>query len=148
MNPEKQSLQELAQRETRKPGSLHRILTRLDPESARRIHSSDIQKLIRTMELRLLTQAPRPAQESAAPLTRVQRKAIVAATLGTIVEFTDWIIYATFAALFSRHFFPANDERTSLLSAFAVFAVGFVMRPVGAHRRDAKKLGELVKPDP
>jgi MFS transporter, MHS family, alpha-ketoglutarate permease len=74
---------------------------------------------------------PGVAHESATPLTQVQRKAIVAATLGTIVEFTDWIIYATFAALFSRHFFPAHNERVSLLSAFAVFAVGFVMRPIG-----------------
>ncbi|AUT70463.1 MFS transporter [Paraburkholderia hospita] len=70
-------------------------------------------------------------EEAATPLTRAQRKAIVAATLGTVVEFTDWIIYATFAALFSRHFFPANNDRVSLLSAFAVFAVGFVMRPIG-----------------
>jgi MHS family alpha-ketoglutarate permease-like MFS transporter len=70
-------------------------------------------------------------EEAAAPLTRAQKKAIVAATLGTVVEFTDWIIYATFAALFSRHFFPANNDRVSLLSAFAVFAVGFVMRPIG-----------------
>ncbi|CAG9189485.1 Predicted arabinose efflux permease, MFS family [Paraburkholderia sabiae] len=74
---------------------------------------------------------PGVAQPSDTPLTRAQRKAIVAATLGTIVEFTDWIIYATFAALFSRHFFPANNDRVSLLSAFAVFAVGFVMRPIG-----------------
>ena len=77
------------------------------------------------------TTLPGVAHESATPLTRAQRKAIVAATLGTIVEFTDWIIYATFAALFSRHFFPANNDRVSLLSAFAVFAVGFVMRPIG-----------------
>ncbi|BCZ80578.1 MFS transporter [Paraburkholderia terrae] len=70
-------------------------------------------------------------EEAAAPLTRAQKKAIVAATLGTVVEFTDWIIYATFAALFSRHFFPANNDRVSLLSAFAVFAVGFLMRPIG-----------------
>lgn len=75
---------------------------------------------------------PGVAHESAdTPLTRAQKKAIVAATLGTIVEFTDWIIYATFAALFSKHFFPANNDRVSLLSAFAVFAVGFVMRPIG-----------------
>jgi MFS transporter, MHS family, alpha-ketoglutarate permease len=70
-------------------------------------------------------------EETLPPLTRVQKKAIAAATLGTIVEFTDWIIYATFASLFSRHFFPSDNERISLLSAFAVFAVGFVMRPIG-----------------
>jgi tRNA dimethylallyltransferase len=58
----------LAQREKRRPGSLHKILSRLDPESASRIHTSDIRKLIRAMELRLLTHAPRPAPQSAAPL--------------------------------------------------------------------------------
>ncbi|MEM5427754.1 MFS transporter [Cupriavidus oxalaticus] len=75
-----------------------------------------------------------PADDAAdrpVPLTRAQRKAIAAATLGTIVEFADWVIYATFASLFSRHFFPAHNEMVSLLSAFAVFAVGFIMRPVG-----------------
>ncbi|MFP3566207.1 MFS transporter [Paraburkholderia sp. SIMBA_030] len=77
------------------------------------------------------TTLPGVAAPSAATLTRAQKRAIVAATLGTIVEFTDWIIYATFAALFSRHFFPAHDEHVSLLSAFAVFAVGFIMRPIG-----------------
>jgi MHS family alpha-ketoglutarate permease-like MFS transporter len=69
--------------------------------------------------------------ERSIPFTREQKKAIAAATLGTIVEFADWIIYATFASLFSRHFFPAHNETISLLSAFAVFAVGFVMRPIG-----------------
>ncbi|MFM0555640.1 MFS transporter [Paraburkholderia sediminicola] len=69
--------------------------------------------------------------EAPIPFTREQKKAIAAATLGTIVEFADWIIYATFASLFSRHFFPAHNEKISLLSAFAVFAVGFVMRPIG-----------------
>ncbi|MEM5389678.1 MFS transporter [Paraburkholderia phymatum] len=69
--------------------------------------------------------------ERSVPFTREQKKAIAAATLGTIVEFADWIIYATFASLFSRHFFPAHNEKISLLSAFAVFAVGFVMRPIG-----------------
>jgi MHS family alpha-ketoglutarate permease-like MFS transporter len=70
-------------------------------------------------------------EEPSTPFTREQKKAIIAATLGTIVEFADWIIYATFASVFSRHFFPANNERISLLSAFAVFSVGFVMRPIG-----------------
>lgn len=77
------------------------------------------------------TTLPNVVEADATPLTRAQRKAIIAATLGTIVEFTDWIIYATFASLFSRHFFPANNDRVALLSAFAVFAVGFVMRPIG-----------------
>ncbi|WP_265921085.1 MFS transporter [Cupriavidus nantongensis] len=77
------------------------------------------------------TTLPVDVVERPLPLTRAQKKAIAAATLGTIVEFADWVIYATFASLFSRHFFPADNEMASLLSAFAVFAVGFIMRPVG-----------------
>jgi MHS family alpha-ketoglutarate permease-like MFS transporter len=83
------------------------------------------------METHLDSTLSRVGEGPAAPLTRAQKKAIVAATLGTIVEFTDWIIYATFASLFSKQFFPANNDRVSLLSTFAVFAVGFVMRPIG-----------------
>ncbi|BBQ01231.1 MFS transporter (plasmid) [Burkholderia sp. SFA1] len=77
------------------------------------------------------TTLPNVAQPAATSLTRAQKKAIVAATLGTIVEFTDWIIYATFASLFSRQFFPADNASIALLATFAVFAVGFVMRPIG-----------------
>jgi tRNA dimethylallyltransferase len=48
----------LAEREARKPGSLHRILTRLDTASAARIHPNDANKLIRALEVRLLTGKP------------------------------------------------------------------------------------------
>ncbi|MEX5343311.1 MFS transporter [Pseudomonas sp. I2] len=64
-------------------------------------------------------------------LTRTERKAIVAATLGTIVEYTDWVIYATFSSILARQFFPAEDKLSALLSVLAVFAVGFLMRPIG-----------------
>jgi MHS family alpha-ketoglutarate permease-like MFS transporter len=83
------------------------------------------------METDMNTALSNATVEASIPFTREQKKAIAAATLGTIVEFADWIIYATFASLFSRHFFPAHNEKISLLSAFAVFAVGFVMRPIG-----------------
>ncbi|EJM34152.1 arabinose efflux permease family protein [Pseudomonas sp. GM33] len=64
-------------------------------------------------------------------LTYGEKKAIVAATLGTIVEYTDWVIYATFSSILARQFFPAGDSLTSLLSVLAIFAVGFIMRPIG-----------------
>jgi MHS family alpha-ketoglutarate permease-like MFS transporter len=64
-------------------------------------------------------------------LSRGERKAIVAATLGTIVEYVDWVIYAIFASILARHFFPAGNAFTALLAVLAVFAVGFVMRPIG-----------------
>lgn len=68
---------------------------------------------------------------AAGKLTTAQKKAVVAATLGTIVEYTDWVIYATFASILAQQYFPAGDSLTALLQVFAVFAVGFVMRPIG-----------------
>lgn len=65
-------------------------------------------------------------------LTRDQRKAVMAASVGNAVEYYDWAIYSTFVAIFSPHFFPGGDSITSLLSSLAVFAVGFVARPIGA----------------
>jgi MHS family alpha-ketoglutarate permease-like MFS transporter len=71
------------------------------------------------------------AADQGRKLTAAEKKAIVAATLGTIVEYTDWVIYATFSSILARQFFPAGDGITSLLSVLAVFAVGFIMRPIG-----------------
>ncbi|MGY2257721.1 MFS transporter [Pseudomonas sp. SDO55104_S430] len=64
-------------------------------------------------------------------LSKTERKAMVAATLGTIVEYTDWVIYATFSTILARQFFPSGNSLTALLSVLAVFAVGFLMRPIG-----------------
>jgi tRNA dimethylallyltransferase len=58
----------LMARETSRPGALHRILARLDPAAAQRIHSRDRQKLIRALEIRLLTRHPAPPSDSADPL--------------------------------------------------------------------------------
>lgn len=59
----------LTAREQRRPGSLHRLLTRLDPAAARRIHSRDTQKLIRALEIRLLTRTAAPAPAGAEALS-------------------------------------------------------------------------------
>ncbi|WP_380930292.1 MFS transporter [Sphingomonas arantia] len=66
-----------------------------------------------------------------ARITPRHRKVMVAATLGTIVEWTDWLVYTTFASVIAQHFFPSRDPLTSLLATLAVFAVGFVARPIG-----------------
>jgi tRNA dimethylallyltransferase len=58
----------LMAREEARPGSLHRILSRLDPAAAARIHSRDVQKTLRALELRLLTQQSLPPAETAEPL--------------------------------------------------------------------------------
>jgi tRNA dimethylallyltransferase len=59
----------LAKRETSRPGTLHRMLARLDPLAAARIHANDTQKLIRALEVRMLTGKPLPAPTGAESLT-------------------------------------------------------------------------------
>jgi MHS family alpha-ketoglutarate permease-like MFS transporter len=60
------------------------------------------------------------------------RKAIVAGSIGNAVEWVDWAVYTTFSSVFAHHFFPKGDPIAALLATLAIFAVGFVMRPVGA----------------
>nr|WP_239028369.1 MFS transporter [Pseudonocardia acidicola] len=60
-----------------------------------------------------------------------QRKAIVAGAIGNTVEWVDWVVYSTLAPIFAAQFFPSGDRAAALLSTLAVFAVGFVMRPIG-----------------
>lgn len=75
--------------------------------------------------------APTP-QRQRQRFTPAQRKALLAGSVGNAVEFVDWTIYATFAAVFAGQFFPAGDPTAALLSTLLIFAVGFVMRPVGS----------------
>ncbi|HEY5071492.1 MAG TPA: MFS transporter [Caulobacteraceae bacterium] len=65
---------------------------------------------------------------------RVQlRKAVIAATVGTTIEWYDFFIYGTAAGLiFPKLFFPTQDPLTGTLAAFGTFFVGFVGRPIGA----------------
>lgn len=58
----------LAARSLRRPGSLHRILRRLDPAAASRIHARDTQKVMRALEIRMLTREPAPPRASAEAL--------------------------------------------------------------------------------
>lgn len=58
----------LSAREQRRPGALHRLLRRLEPAAAARIHPRDTQKVIRALEIRLLTRAALPAPSTATPL--------------------------------------------------------------------------------
>ncbi|WP_342361762.1 MFS transporter [Terrarubrum flagellatum] len=60
------------------------------------------------------------------------RRAIVAATIGNLLETYDFAVYGFFAVIISRLFFPAGDDTVALLLTVATFGVGFFMRPVGA----------------
>ena len=63
--------------------------------------------------------------------TRNRLKSILGGSAGNLVEWYDWYAYAAFTLYFAPHFFPAGDQTTQLLNTAAVFAVGFLMRPIG-----------------
>src|SRR6478735_9799588 len=57
---------------------------------------------------------------------------VIRASLGNLVEWFDWFVYAWFAIYFAGAFFPAHDATAQLLSTAVVFAIGFLMRPLGS----------------
>ena len=61
------------------------------------------------------------------------RRAVIASTIGTTIEWYDFFLYSTVTGLvFAKLFFPRSDPWVGTLEAFAIYAVGFVARPVGA----------------
>ena len=58
-------------------------------------------------------------------------KAILTGSAGNLVEWYDWYIYATFSLYFAPVFFPKGNYTAQLLNTAAIFAVGFLMRPIG-----------------
>src|ERR1700751_1422743 len=72
-------------------------------------------------------------QLSEAEHSRQLRRAIVASTVGTIIEAYDFLLYVLVAPLvFAKLYFPESDPLVGVLQAFAIYAVGFIARPVGA----------------
>jgi MFS family permease len=64
---------------------------------------------------------------------RQLRRAMIASTIGTIIEAYDFLLYGQVAGLvFAKLFFPGSEPLTGTLQAFGIYAVGFVARPVGA----------------
>jgi MFS family permease len=78
---------------------------------------------------------PRPVAdvEGGGDSERAARRTVLAASIvGTTVEWYDFFLYATAAAIvFNREFFPSQNSAVGTLLAFGTFAVGFVMRPIG-----------------
>ena len=66
------------------------------------------------------------------PSQRQRLQAIIGGSAGNLVEWYDWYAYAAFTLYFAPHFFPSEDRTAQLLSAAGIFAVGFLMRPIGA----------------
>jgi MFS family permease len=65
-------------------------------------------------------------------ITANERFVIFASSLGTIFEWYDFYLYAVLAPFFASLFFPAGNDTAALLSAFATYAAGFLVRPFGA----------------
>src|SRR5882757_1298816 len=64
---------------------------------------------------------------------RQLRRALLASTVGTTIEWYDFLLYGTVTGLvFSKVFFPGSDPLIGVLQAFGTFFIGFVGRPIGA----------------
>ncbi|AWN42844.1 MFS transporter [Methylobacterium durans] len=83
-------------------------------------------------DLRLAGQlaSPQPQFTAEAPQSS-RRRAIVAGAIGNLLEWYDFAAYGYFSTAIGLNFFPSDNHTTSLLSAFAVFAAAFFVRPIG-----------------
>jgi MFS family permease len=75
-------------------------------------------------------------------MTKEERFVIVASSTGTIFEWYDFYLYAVLAPYFASLFFPPGNDTAALLSAFATYAAGFLVRPFGALLFG--RIGDLV----
>ena len=73
--------------------------------------------------------APGPAAQG---MLGEEKRVIFASSLGTVFEWYDFYLYATLAPFFAALFFPKGNDTAALLSAFATYAAGFLVRPFGA----------------
>src|SRR6185369_16869285 len=67
-----------------------------------------------------------------AGMSKDEKFVILASSLGTVFEWYDFYLYATLAPFFAALFFPPGNDTAALLSAFATYAAGFLVRPFGA----------------
>lgn len=81
-------------------------------------------------------------QATTAPMTKEERKVIVASSLGTVFEWYDFYLYGSLAAIIGVKFFSMFDETTRNIFALLAFAAGFLVRPFGALVFG--RLGDLV----
>ena len=65
-------------------------------------------------------------------MSKDEKFVIFASSLGTIFEWYDFYLYAVLAPFFAALFFPTGNDTAALLSAFATYAAGFLIRPFGA----------------
>ena len=63
---------------------------------------------------------------------KLRVRSVAAAAFGNALEWYDFAVYTYVASIISKSFFPPGDDAAALLATFAVFGLGFVVRPVGA----------------
>ena len=91
----------------------------------------------------MATAASNPSnRKSAGEIPSEEKKVIFASSLGTVFEWYDFYLYATLAPFFAALFFPKGNDTAALLSAFATYAAGFLVRPFGALLFG--RIGDLV----
>jgi MFS family permease len=73
-----------------------------------------------------------PGSAGTEGIGREEKRVIFASSLGTVFEWYDFYLYAVLAPFFAALFFPKGNETAALLSAFAAYAAGFLVRPFGA----------------
>ena len=59
--------------------------------------------------------------------------AVLAGSAGNLVEWYDWYVYAAFSLYFAKYFFPGSNSTAQLINTAGIFAVGFLMRPLGGY---------------
>ncbi|AIO68917.1 MFS transporter [Burkholderia oklahomensis] len=73
--------------------------------------------------------ATAPYSQQAGTFARL--RSIFSGSVGNLIEYYDWYVYSAFSLYFAKVFFPAGSQTVQLLNTAAIFAVGFVMRPIG-----------------
>jgi len=76
---------------------------------------------------------PTSAKTNAPDDTRWRLKAIIGGSAGNLVEWYDWYSYSAFSLYFANIFFPGSNATAQLINTAGIFAVGFLMRPVGGY---------------
>jgi MFS family permease len=89
-----------------------------------------------------MTQSLASASERARPMTKEERKVILASSLGTVFEWYDFYLYGSLAAFIGAQFFTPFPEASRNIFALLAFAAGFLVRPFGALVFGS--LGDLV----
>jgi MFS family permease len=90
----------------------------------------------------LMTTLAQTTSARDAGMTKEEKFVIFASSLGTVFEWYDFYLYATLAPFFASLFFPPGNDTAALLSAFATYAAGFLVRPFGALLFG--RIGDLV----